>query len=116
MPAGIVDIAHRDVGSDVWNYSGEVRVYEGVLRDERGIGILGGKFWYWVVRDGVRVWGNYSFGVDAIEDFKEYTLRDYYCWLKTYCCLYKLKLLDNATDPRLRLLEESHAADEKIKK
>nr|GEY15118.1 hypothetical protein [Tanacetum cinerariifolium] len=24
--------------------------------------------------------------VDAAEDFKEYTLRDYYCWLKTYCC------------------------------
>nr|GEW43703.1 hypothetical protein [Tanacetum cinerariifolium] len=26
------------------------------------------------------------FGVDAVEDFKEYTLRDYYRWLKTYCC------------------------------
>nr|GEZ28181.1 hypothetical protein [Tanacetum cinerariifolium] len=26
------------------------------------------------------------FGVDAVEDFKEYTLRDYYCWLRTYCC------------------------------
>nr|GFC10084.1 putative ribonuclease H-like domain-containing protein [Tanacetum cinerariifolium] len=26
------------------------------------------------------------FGVDAVEDFKEYSLRDYYCWLKTYCC------------------------------
>nr|GEW21765.1 hypothetical protein [Tanacetum cinerariifolium] len=40
-----------------------------------------------------------------IEDlyFKEYTLRDYYCWLKTYCCWYKLKLLDNAVDSRLRL-------------
>nr|GEV54258.1 retrovirus-related Pol polyprotein from transposon TNT 1-94 [Tanacetum cinerariifolium] len=24
-------------------------------------------------------------GVDAVEDFKEYTPRDYYCWLKTYC-------------------------------
>nr|GEY22058.1 ribonuclease H-like domain-containing protein [Tanacetum cinerariifolium] len=44
-----------------------------------------------------------SFGVDAVEDFKEYTLRDYYCWLKTYCCWYKLKLLDNAADSRLRL-------------
>nr|GEW83302.1 retrovirus-related Pol polyprotein from transposon TNT 1-94 [Tanacetum cinerariifolium] len=32
------------------------------------------------------------------ENFKEYTLRDYYCWLKTYCCRYKLKLLDNAAD------------------
>nr|GEW61177.1 hypothetical protein [Tanacetum cinerariifolium] len=38
------------------------------------------------------------FGVDAIEDFKEYMLRDYYCWLKTYCYWYKLKLLDNAVD------------------
>nr|GEV61136.1 putative reverse transcriptase [Tanacetum cinerariifolium] len=26
------------------------------------------------------------FGVDVVEDFKEFTLRDYYCWLKTYCC------------------------------
>nr|GFA85885.1 ribonuclease H-like domain-containing protein [Tanacetum cinerariifolium] len=38
------------------------------------------------------------FRVDAVEDFKEYTMRDYYCWLKTYCCWYKLKLLDNAAD------------------
>nr|GEU51823.1 hypothetical protein [Tanacetum cinerariifolium] len=56
------------------------------------------------------------FGVDAVEDFKEYTLMDYYCWLKTYCCWYKLKLLDNAADSRLRLLEESAAADDKMKK
>nr|GEX00781.1 ribonuclease H-like domain-containing protein [Tanacetum cinerariifolium] len=35
------------------------------------------------------------FRVDAVEDFKEYMLRGYYCWLKTYCCWYKLKLLDN---------------------
>nr|GEX94295.1 hypothetical protein [Tanacetum cinerariifolium] len=27
-----------------------------------------------------------DFGVDAVEDFKEYTQRDYYCWLKTYNC------------------------------
>nr|GFA27707.1 ribonuclease H-like domain-containing protein [Tanacetum cinerariifolium] len=33
-------------------------------------------------------------------------LRDDYCWLKTYCCWYKLKLLDNAADIKLRLLEE----------
>nr|GEU72906.1 hypothetical protein [Tanacetum cinerariifolium] len=26
-----------------------------------------------------------DFGVDVV-DFKEYLLRDYYCWLKTYCC------------------------------
>nr|GEY05357.1 hypothetical protein [Tanacetum cinerariifolium] len=32
-----------------------------------------------------------NFGVDAVEDFKEYTLRDHYCW-------YKLKLLDNAAE------------------
>nr|GEV85103.1 hypothetical protein [Tanacetum cinerariifolium] len=49
------------------------------------------------------------FGVDAVEDFKEYALRDYYCW-------YKLKLLDNAADSRLRLLEQSVAADDKMKK
>nr|GFA81374.1 hypothetical protein [Tanacetum cinerariifolium] len=58
----------------------------------------------------------FSFGVDAVEDFKEYTLRDYYCWLKTYCCWYKLKLLDNAIDSRLRLLEQSAAVDDKMKK
>nr|GEV15250.1 hypothetical protein [Tanacetum cinerariifolium] len=57
-----------------------------------------------------------DFGVDAVEDFKEYTLRDYYCWLKTYCCWYKLKQFDNAADSRLRLLEESVAADDKMKK
>nr|GEV13122.1 putative ribonuclease H-like domain-containing protein [Tanacetum cinerariifolium] len=57
-----------------------------------------------------------DFGVDAVKDFKEYTLRDYYYWLKTYCCLYKLKLLDNAVNSRLRLLEESVVANEKIKK
>nr|GEV08377.1 hypothetical protein [Tanacetum cinerariifolium] len=50
------------------------------------------------------------------ENFKKYTLKDYYCWLKTYCCWYKLKLLDNAVDSRLRLSEESVAADEKMKK
>nr|GEV79446.1 hypothetical protein [Tanacetum cinerariifolium] len=56
------------------------------------------------------------FGVDAVEDFKEYMIMYYYCWLRTYCCWYKLKLLDNAVDLRLRLLEESDAADEKIKR
>nr|GEU34885.1 hypothetical protein [Tanacetum cinerariifolium] len=50
---------------------------------------------------------NFSFGVDAVEDFKEYTLRDYCCWLKTYCCRLKLKLLDDAADIKLRLLEQS---------
>nr|GEW87420.1 hypothetical protein [Tanacetum cinerariifolium] len=49
------------------------------------------------------------------QQLQEYTLRDYYCWLKTYCCWYKLKLLDNAADSRLRLLEES-AANDKMKK
>nr|GEX89225.1 transposon Ty3-G Gag-Pol polyprotein [Tanacetum cinerariifolium] len=43
-----------------------------------------------------------NFGVDAVEDFKEYTLRDYYCWLKTYCWWYKLKLLDNVVDSRVK--------------
>nr|GEZ94716.1 hypothetical protein [Tanacetum cinerariifolium] len=44
-----------------------------------------------------------------------YRPEDYYCWLKTYCCWYKLKLLDDAAGSRLRLLEESAAADEKMK-
>nr|GEZ19659.1 putative ribonuclease H-like domain-containing protein [Tanacetum cinerariifolium] len=57
-----------------------------------------------------------NFGVDAIEDFKEYKLRVYYCWLKSYDCWYKLKLLDNAVDSRLRLLEQSAVVDDKIKK
>nr|GEY67052.1 ribonuclease H-like domain-containing protein [Tanacetum cinerariifolium] len=39
------------------------------------------------------------FGVDAIEDFKEYMLRDYYCWLKTYCCCLKDKDLQASKDP-----------------
>nr|GEU86997.1 hypothetical protein [Tanacetum cinerariifolium] len=42
-----------------------------------------------------------------IRDFKEYLVRDYYCWLKTYCCCYNLKLLDDTTDIKLRLLEQS---------
>nr|GEU77450.1 ribonuclease H-like domain-containing protein [Tanacetum cinerariifolium] len=41
---------------------------------------------------------------------QRYTLRDYYCWLKTYCCSCKLKLLDDAADIKLRLLEQSAAA------
>nr|GEV38509.1 hypothetical protein [Tanacetum cinerariifolium] len=57
-----------------------------------------------------------SFGVNVVEDFKEYTQRDYYCWLKTYNCWYKLKLLDNAAGRKLRLLEESVVADEKMKR
>nr|GEX31650.1 hypothetical protein [Tanacetum cinerariifolium] len=51
-----------------------------------------------------------EFGVDAVEDFKEYTLRDYYCWLKTYKCWCRLMLLDDAADLKLRLLEQSVAA------
>nr|GEU71976.1 hypothetical protein [Tanacetum cinerariifolium] len=51
------------------------------------------------------------FGVDDVEDFKEYMLIDYYCWLKTYCCWYKLKLLDNAAGSSLMLLEENADAD-----
>nr|GFD13564.1 hypothetical protein [Tanacetum cinerariifolium] len=47
------------------------------------------------------------FGVDVAKDFKEYTLRDYCCWLKTYNCWLKLKLLDDAVDIKLRLLEQS---------
>nr|GEZ01889.1 reverse transcriptase domain-containing protein [Tanacetum cinerariifolium] len=60
--------------------------------------------------------GLVGFGVDAVEDFKEYTLRDYYCWLKTYFCWYKLKLWDDVADSRLRMLEVNVAFDEKMKK
>nr|GEV31005.1 hypothetical protein [Tanacetum cinerariifolium] len=35
---------------------------------------------------------------------------------ETYCCLYKLMLLDDAADIKLRLLEQSVAVDEKMKK
>nr|GEW35958.1 hypothetical protein [Tanacetum cinerariifolium] len=37
-----------------------------------------------------------NFEVDIVEDFKEYTLRDYYCWLKTYCCWNRYALSFNA--------------------
>nr|GFA21197.1 hypothetical protein [Tanacetum cinerariifolium] len=57
----------------------------------------------------------FSFEVDVVEDFKEYTQRDYYCWLKTYNCWYKLKVLDNAAGRKLRLLEESVIVDKKMK-
>nr|GEY61049.1 hypothetical protein [Tanacetum cinerariifolium] len=35
----------------------------------------------------VKSWKLLYFRVDAVEDFKEYMLRDYYSWLKTYCCM-----------------------------
>nr|GEZ64573.1 hypothetical protein [Tanacetum cinerariifolium] len=44
-------------------------------------------------------------------DNEENILRDYYCWLKTYCYSCKLKLLDDAADIKLRLLEQSAAAE-----
>nr|GEV38123.1 hypothetical protein [Tanacetum cinerariifolium] len=47
------------------------------------------------------------FGSDAKQYFKQYTLKDYYCWLKTYNCWCKLMLLDDAADIKLRLLEQS---------
>nr|GEV17317.1 hypothetical protein [Tanacetum cinerariifolium] len=50
-----------------------------------------------------------DFGVDAAKDFKENMLSDSDCWLKTYCCQYKLMLLDNAAE--LKLLEQSDVGD-----
>nr|GEX40254.1 hypothetical protein [Tanacetum cinerariifolium] len=41
------------------------------------------------------------FGVDDVKDFKEYTLRDYYCWLKTYCCCLRDKDLQESKDPQV---------------
>nr|GEU31656.1 ribonuclease H-like domain-containing protein [Tanacetum cinerariifolium] len=46
------------------------------------MGRSGELFWYYSGGEGCTL----SFGVDDVEDFKEYTLRDYYCCLKTYCC------------------------------
>nr|GEW48282.1 hypothetical protein [Tanacetum cinerariifolium] len=43
-----------------------------------------------------------SFGVDATEDFKEYTLRDYYCWLKTYCCCFGVDATEDFKEYTLR--------------
>nr|GEU39582.1 ribonuclease H-like domain-containing protein [Tanacetum cinerariifolium] len=40
---------------------------------------------------------------------QRYSLRDYYCWLKTYCCWCKLMLLDDAVDIKIRLPEQSAA-------
>nr|GEU73231.1 hypothetical protein [Tanacetum cinerariifolium] len=34
-------------------------------------------------------------------------IKDYYCWLKTYCCWYKLKLLDDAADSALTLSSQT---------
>nr|GEX85414.1 putative ribonuclease H-like domain-containing protein [Tanacetum cinerariifolium] len=55
------------------------------------------------------------FGDDAIKDFKEYTLNNYYCWLKTYCCWYKIKLLDNAVDSRNRYALSFNAKSKPIR-
>nr|GEY55482.1 hypothetical protein [Tanacetum cinerariifolium] len=57
----------------------------------------------------------WNIGVDAAEEFKENMLRDYYYWLKTYCCQVKLMLLDDVADIKLRLQEQSAAVEEKMK-
>nr|GEV06179.1 hypothetical protein [Tanacetum cinerariifolium] len=57
----------------------------------------------------IRADGSHYFEGDVTEDFKQYTLRDYYCWLKTYNCWCKLMLLDDAANIKLRLLEQSAA-------
>nr|GEW30489.1 hypothetical protein [Tanacetum cinerariifolium] len=43
----------------------------------------------------------------SVPDRVEFLDKDYYCWLKTYCCSCKLKLLDDAADIKLRLVEQS---------
>nr|GEY79164.1 hypothetical protein [Tanacetum cinerariifolium] len=48
------------------------------------------------------------FGVDAVEDFKEYTLRDYYCWLKTYNCWLARKNELKAQGTLLMALPDKH--------
>nr|GEZ29971.1 hypothetical protein [Tanacetum cinerariifolium] len=44
-----------------------------------------------------------NFEVDDVEDFKEYTLRDYYCWLKTYCCWNRCALSFNVNCKPIRV-------------
>nr|GEX28799.1 hypothetical protein [Tanacetum cinerariifolium] len=62
-----------------------------------------------------QIWKN-QIGIHGLAKVKSwrllqrYTLRDYCWWLKTYCCWYKLKLLDDVADIKLRLLEQSAAA------
>nr|GEU39272.1 hypothetical protein [Tanacetum cinerariifolium] len=51
-----------------------------------------------------------DFGVDDVEDFKEYMLRDYYCWLKTYCCCLRDKDLQESNDPQIGLVTLAGAA------
>nr|GEW16381.1 reverse transcriptase domain-containing protein [Tanacetum cinerariifolium] len=45
-----------------------------------------------------------NFGVDVVEDFKEYMLRDYYWWLKTYCCCLRDKDLQKSKDPQVEVI------------
>nr|GEZ14868.1 hypothetical protein [Tanacetum cinerariifolium] len=43
-----------------------------------------------------------DFGVDVVKDFKENTLRDYYCWLKTYCCCFGVNAVEDFKENTLR--------------
>nr|GEW78645.1 putative ribonuclease H-like domain-containing protein [Tanacetum cinerariifolium] len=45
--------------------------------------------------------------LDVKLDFKAYTLRDYYCWLKTYCCLARKNEL-KARGTLLMALQDKH--------
>nr|GEV68113.1 hypothetical protein [Tanacetum cinerariifolium] len=58
----------------------------------------------------------YNHSDDLVSREKMSIDKDYYCWSKTYCCWYKLMLLDNAVDTRLRLLEQSAVVDDKMRK
>nr|GEX33979.1 reverse transcriptase domain-containing protein [Tanacetum cinerariifolium] len=46
----------------------------------------------------------FSFEVDVVEDFKEFTLRAYYCWLKTYCCWNRYALSFNANCKPIKVI------------
>nr|GEY88642.1 ribonuclease H-like domain-containing protein [Tanacetum cinerariifolium] len=45
-----------------------------------------------------------NFRVDAVEDFKEYTLKDYYCWLLTPYSSLRDKDLQESKDPQVVIL------------
>nr|GEY05007.1 ribonuclease H-like domain-containing protein [Tanacetum cinerariifolium] len=49
-----------------------------------------------------------GFGVNAAEDFNENTLRDYYCWLNSYCYCLRDKDLQDSKDPQVKMRIEQY--------
>nr|GEU44498.1 putative reverse transcriptase domain-containing protein [Tanacetum cinerariifolium] len=51
-----------------------------------------------------------NFGVDVVEDLEEYMIRDYYCWLKTYCCCLRDKDMQDSKDLQVAKEEPTNYA------